>query len=74
MAKRMSDVRSEAVMEALKKPTISPDELHSLKVLPLSRGGIYDACNRGEIECVRYGKKIAIVTAALRRELGLEAA
>lgn len=59
---------------ALTAPTISPEELHKLKLLPVSRNGIYDACNRGEIECFRIGKKIVIPTAPLRRKLGLEAA
>jgi hypothetical protein len=59
---------------ALHRPGISPDELYRLRVMPVSRNAIYDACNRGDIECFRVGKKIIIPTAPLRRKLGIEAA
>ena len=71
MAKRARATKSAAV---LNRPTISPDELHSSGLLPISLNLIYDACNRGEIECVRFGKRIVIPTAPLRRKLGLETA
>jgi hypothetical protein len=60
------------IVAALSRPTISPDKLHQLGVLPASRNGIYDACARGEIECFRVGRKIAIICAPLRRKLGLD--
>jgi hypothetical protein len=63
-----------SVKGALHRPGISPDELYRLKVMPVSRNAIYDACNRGDIECFRVGKKIIIPTAPLRRKLGMEAA
>jgi hypothetical protein len=63
-----------ASVSVLQLPGITPDQLHNAKLLPLSRNLIYAACNTGEIECFRIGRKIVIVTAALRRKLGLEAA
>jgi hypothetical protein len=60
-------------LEFLNRPAISPEELYRLNLMPVSRNGIYDACNRGEIECFRLGRKIIIPTAALRRKLGMEA-
>lgn len=58
----------------LQLPSISPDQLFEAKVMPLSRNLIYAACNTGEIECFRVGRKIVIPTAPLRRKLGIEAA
>ena len=55
------------------KAAVSPDELHQTGELG-GRNVIYDACNRGEIECFRMGKRIFIATAPLRRKLGIEAA
>ncbi len=58
----------------LSQPSVSPEELYDAGVLPLSRGSIYAACNSGEIESFRVGKKIVIPTAPLRKKLGIEAA
>jgi hypothetical protein len=58
----------------LRLPGISPDQLFQAKLMPLSRNLIYAACNTGEIECFRIGKKIIIPTGPLRRKLGMEAA
>lgn len=65
---------SEEVRVLLSKATITPDELHRSGVLPLSRNGIYEAISRGEIKAIKLGKKKAIVTAPLRKMLGLHAA
>jgi hypothetical protein len=54
------------------KATTSPDELHETGEMG-GRNGIYDACNKGDIECFRMGKRIFIPTAPLRRKLGMEA-
>jgi hypothetical protein len=62
------------VKALLAKPTISPDELYRASILPLSRNGIYAAIQRGEIEAIPFGHKKAIVTSALRKKLGMEAA
>jgi hypothetical protein len=61
------------VLALLRKPTITPDELHRSGILPLSRNGIYDAISRGEIDVVEFGRKKAIVTAKLREKLGIQA-
>ena len=53
------------------RPGISPDELLKAKVMPLTRGGLYEALHRGEIESFRLGKKIIIPTAPLLRKLGV---
>ena len=57
----------------LARPTISPDELHESNALKVGRNGIYEACHNGELEVIRRGKKILILTAPLRRKLGIEA-
>jgi hypothetical protein len=61
------------IRELLFKPTISPMDLHRTGVLPLGLAGIYQAVHAGEIDAERYGKKFAIVTAPLRKKLGIEA-
>jgi hypothetical protein len=60
------------IRAALQRPGISPDDLYELGILPVGRNSIYDACNKGEIECFRIGKKIVIATAPLRRKLGID--
>lgn len=43
------------------------------QIFDVSVATAYDACQRGEIETVRVGKKaLRVVTAPLRRQLGLE--
>jgi hypothetical protein len=59
--------------DILNRPGISPDQLYRAHLMPLSRNLIYAACNTGEIECFRVGKKIIIPTAPLRRKLGIQA-
>jgi hypothetical protein len=63
---------SQEIRELLGRPTITPDELYRSRVLPLTRNGIYDAIRRGELEVLEFGKKKAIITAPLRRKLGME--
>jgi hypothetical protein len=41
--------------------------------LGLSRGSVYEAAIRGEIEVLTYGRRKKAVTAPLRRKLGMEA-
>ena len=74
MAKAKKTKFPDKITDVLKRPCISPDELHRLKLMPISRGGIYAACATGQIENIRIGKKIVILTAPLRRRLGMEAA
>ena len=70
--RKQNEPRSGA--DLLQRPTITPDELFKLDLMPVSRNGIYDACNTGQIECFRLGRKIVIPTAPLRRKLGIEGA
>lgn len=61
------------IKELLDRPTITPDELLRSKILPLTRSGIYEAIKRREIAVLEFGKKKAILTAPLRRKLGMDA-
>jgi hypothetical protein len=58
------------VRRLLGQPTITPEEL--AKVTRTSRNGAYDAIKRGEVATIRFGKKIKVLTAPLRRQLGME--
>lgn len=60
------------IKELLSRPTITPAELIASGILPLKRNGIYDAIKRGEIEVLDLGHKKAVITAPLRRKLGLD--
>jgi hypothetical protein len=55
----------------LERPTITPDELFRSRIYPLSRNGIYAAINRGDIAAIDVGKKKAIPTAPIRKQIGL---
>ena len=59
------------IHKLLEKPTITPEELLISGIYPLSRNGIYQAIERGEIDAIKIGRKKAIVTAPLRKKLGL---
>jgi hypothetical protein len=74
MASPRKQIEPHSGADLLKRPTITPDELFKLDLMPVSRNGIYDACKTGQIECFRLGRKIVIPTAPLRRKLGIEAA
>ncbi len=43
------------------------------QILGLGRAATYDAARRGDIPTIRFGRRIIVPTAALRRMLGLEA-
>jgi hypothetical protein len=58
----------------LSRPTITPEQLLRSGIFPLSRNGIYQAIERGEIAAVKIGRKKAVITAPLRTQLGIEAA
>jgi len=53
------------------RPTV-PLWPHAAKALGVSRGSIYAAASRGEIDTIRIGRSIKVVSASLRRGLGLE--
>ena len=62
------------IAELLSQPTITPDQLLTSKILPLSRNGIYEAIRRGDLQVMPIGRKKAIITAPLRRQLGIDEA
>jgi len=41
-------------------------------VLGLSRASTYEAARRGDIPTIRFGRRVVVPTAALRRMLGLD--
>lgn len=51
-------------------PTVSVEVAG--KALGLGRQATYDACHRGDIPTIRFGRRIVVPTAALRRMLGLD--
>ena len=56
--------------QLLAQPTLTVAD--ALKVIPISRNGIYEAIRRGEIQTIKIGKKILVPTGPLKRQLGLE--
>jgi Helix-turn-helix domain len=64
-------LEEDEIQQLLARPAITPSD--ALKVLPISRNGLYEALRRGEIKSVRLGKKILVPTGPLRRQLGIEA-
>ena len=42
-------------------------------VLNMSRGSVYEAARRNEIDVIRVGHRIKAISAPLRRKLGIEA-
>jgi len=63
----------QAIKEIKTRPTV-PLWPHVGLALNLSRGSVYSAAARGEIETVKIGHAIRAVTAPLRRKLGIDAA
>jgi hypothetical protein len=61
------------IRDLLGRLTITPDELHQSGILPLGRNGIYEAIKRGDLAAIEIGKKKAIITAPLRKRLGMDA-
>ena len=64
----------EEIRQLLSKPTITPAELHKAQIFPLTLNGIYEAIGRGEIAAIPLGRKKAVITSPLRKQLGIEAA
>jgi len=59
------------VEELLSRPTITPGQLLQSKILPIGRNSIYEAISSGEIASMKVGKKKLILTAPLRKQLGI---
>ena len=60
------------IRELLSRPTITPAELIASGILPLRKNAVYAAIQRGDIESISLGHKKAVITAPLRRKLGLD--
>jgi hypothetical protein len=61
-----------AIIEDIKtRPTV-PVWPHLAAVTRSSRGSAYEAARRGDYETIRQGKRILVITSALRRKLGIE--
>lgn len=62
------------IQDLLRRPTITPEELLKSEILPLRRDALYAAIQRGDIDAITIGRKKAVITASLRKMLGIEAA
>ncbi len=60
------------IQKMLSRPTISVDA--AAKLLGTGRNATYDAVHRGEIATMRVGGRILVLTAPLRKALGIEVA
>jgi hypothetical protein len=60
------------IAKLLSQPTITPDQLAVSGIFPISRNGIYEAIKRGDLQVVTLGRKKAIITAPLRKQLGID--
>jgi hypothetical protein len=66
------NLSKEEIIKALSKPTITPAVAGS--VYGLKKNATYEAIRRGEIKSLRFGHKIVIPTAPIRKQLGLDEA
>ena len=64
----------EAVLDDLKRMPTVPIWPHVGLLLNVSRNGAYDAARRGDIEVFRAGRHLKVLSAPLRRKLGIEGA
>ena len=61
----------EALEEIRNKPVV-PLWPHIGLVLKMSRGSVYEAARRNEIDVIRIGHSIKAITAPLRKKLGID--
>ena len=62
---------NEDTKRVLQYPTCSVTEWRTL-IFPLSKNSAYLAIERGEVELIRIGGRICIITAPWRKKLGLD--
>lgn len=62
----------EDLQQLVSRPTITVDA--ASRLLGISRNATYEAVRNGEIESINVGKRRLVLTAPLRRKLGLEGA
>jgi excisionase family DNA binding protein len=60
------------ILKLLSRPTISVDD--TARVLGTGRNSTYEAVRRGEIATMRMGSRYLVLTAPLRKMLGIEVA
>ncbi len=58
------------IPEPKDRPTLTVEEAG--EILGLGRSGAYDAAKRGEIPTIRFGRRLVVPTAALRRLLAID--
>jgi hypothetical protein len=63
----------EQILEEIHRKPVVPLWPHAGKALGVSRGAIYAAAARNEIEVIRIGRSIKAVSAALRKQLRIDA-
>lgn len=61
------------LQELLSKPTADVPEVGRI-CYGMCRNSSYDAAKRGDIPTIKVGRLLKVPTAALRKQLGLEAA
>jgi hypothetical protein len=62
----------EAILEDIhRQPTVKIWP-HAARALGLGRGSAYAAASRGEIDTIRIGRSVRVVSASLRKRLRLE--
>jgi hypothetical protein len=59
--------------ELLSRPTADVPDVGRI-CFDLSRNGSYDAAKRGDFPTIKVGRLLKVPTAALRKQLGFEAA
>ena len=70
--KRGMTMKIEDVLREIRSRPTVPLWPHVALALRMSRGSVYEAARRGEIDIVRYGRLIRAVTSPLRKRLGLD--
>jgi hypothetical protein len=73
MPRRLKLKLDEAIEEVRTRPTV-PLWPHLGLILRMSRGSVYEAARRGDIDVIQIGHRYKAVSATLRRKLGIDAA
>jgi hypothetical protein len=68
------DMTLEQAIEDLKRKPLVPLWPTVGLIVDASRGTVYSAAERGEIECMNVGRLKRAISASLRKKLGIEAA
>ena len=66
-----SEIVNDEVKRILEAPTCTVSEWRKY-LFPISRNSAYLAISRGEVQTIRVGGRIRIVTAPWRKKLGLD--